>query len=279
MIHLKSSKAASTVFMTACQPTQTAAETFIPQSKQQSSLLMDDKSEKFWEHNEKKTNNVFLNPDTGYALLIGINKYGRMPNLNGCLNDVDLVLSSLLLMGWRLNRIMILRDEDATKVDILNGLKWLVKYRKKNVSLFFHFSGHGSWTLANNGLGWECCICCFGCDKNWDNGTLTRSEFNSAISRTTVDLHVSLDSCFSGGMLPSYRSWKKIPKEAYESLYGSVRERRTSGEVRALTGPEWLTIPSASKRLNISRQQLNSYIKEGSIKTRAVLKGPLHVLI
>ena len=265
MTNPKSSDSAPTTFLSACKATQIAEEGFIE--------TIDDPTIT----NKKPNTPAFHNPG-GFALLVGINTYGKINNLRGCLNDVNNMKNILLeRFGWSSDRIRVLTDDQATRDGIIQGLLWLVAQSKAGTPLVFTFSGHGSWTLIPEGRGWECCICCANCVNDWDSGVISRTQFNDAIQRPAGKLTVLLDSCFSGGMFPSYRSWHQLPAKV--RIYRSFHVDRTFQEVRALPGPEWETIETASKRLNIPRKELLSKVQEGTLETRDVLGGPLHVRV
>jgi len=94
---------------------------------------------------------------TKRALLIGIDKYvpekqtalsrGSMWfNLDGCLNDVDAMKSVLASnrYGFSENNMVILKNEEATRKNILNNLDVLAKESRKGDVVIIFYSGHGS---------------------------------------------------------------------------------------------------------------------------------------
>lgn len=86
------------------------------------------------------------------ALLVGINYTGTSSALNGCINDVDNIKGYLLKNGYSSQNITILTDETAikpTRVNILAKLLELVVSDAK--TLFFHYSGHGSYVRDEHG--------------------------------------------------------------------------------------------------------------------------------
>jgi len=269
---------APTIFMTACGATQTAAEGIFPSSntliEQPSSPLVNPMP------SEGVRNNGFISIETGYALLVGINGYSKISNLNGCINDAIDCRAKLLSLGWDPNRILLLIDEEATKSGILSGIQLLVSHCNESDSLWFTFSGHGSWALTKDGQGWECCICCQDCDfDDFDNGIITRSEFIYALERPSGNMIVMLDSCFSGGMTPYYPAHKKLPEVVYEILYRSIPAGKYSPDLRAISGPEWLTKSQARKNMKLTRGEFRELIRNGTLQTRKVLNGPEYVLV
>ncbi|MBI3814155.1 MAG: caspase family protein [Nitrospinae bacterium] len=66
------------------------------------------------------------------ALLVGVNDYKQINDLSGCINDVTNIRDVLLkYFGFTVPDIRLLVDSRATKVNILNRLKWLLKGAKR----------------------------------------------------------------------------------------------------------------------------------------------------
>jgi hypothetical protein len=94
------------------------------------------------------------------ALLIGINDYtasklnaersataaGRdVSNLDGTINDVELMRDLLeSVYGFERGNIVALKNEQATRRGILDALAELAAEARKNDTIFFYYSGHGS---------------------------------------------------------------------------------------------------------------------------------------
>lgn len=92
------------------------------------------------------------------ALLVGINDYAPAgaggPDLNGCVNDVRDMATTLNALGIVPAvpaTMRILTDTRATRANILAGLKWLVTGAKKGDVLVFHYSGHGTQVVDTSG--------------------------------------------------------------------------------------------------------------------------------
>jgi len=179
--------------------------------------------------------------------------------------------------------IHVLLDENATKQNVINELKWLAT-RPPGSKLLFTFSGHGSWILPKDVGGWVVCICCTDCLSDseegiCEEGVITNPEFKTILKIIDKESHITsiIDSCFSGGMDPSKEPLPTLPTEVREILYGPDSNRRMDGE-RMLAGPEWMTINDACRKFSISEEKITARIKDGSIRTREVLHGPLHIL-
>ena len=80
------------------------------------------------------------------ALLIGINQYPKIPNLSGCLTDVDLQRELLIhRFGFQGSDILTLTEEQASREFIEAAfLDHLGKQAKPDDVVVFHFSGYGS---------------------------------------------------------------------------------------------------------------------------------------
>ncbi|MFC1793254.1 caspase family protein [Planctomycetota bacterium] len=89
------------------------------------------------------------------ALIVGINDYKYVTKLKGALNDVD---NMKLLLVERFGfpdddqHIVVLKDKKATRDAILNGVKeHLIAKATPESIVVFHYSGHGSKKLDDNG--------------------------------------------------------------------------------------------------------------------------------
>jgi hypothetical protein len=137
------------------------------------------------------------------ALLVGINDYKGISDLQGCINDVTNMRDILkTLLGFTNANIRVLTDSRASKVNILSRLRWLVTGAKSGDFLVFHYSGHGSQVRDRNGDelsdGLDELICPW--DMSWDGTYITDDDLNAVFSALPpgVLLEVFLDSCNSG---------------------------------------------------------------------------------
>lgn len=89
-----------------------------------------------------------------YVLAIGINEYENLPaSLTGSVNDADNILQS-----WGANNPLFgqihnyrLINEEATKENIANRIKWIAQESGPNDLVYIHFSGHSSATANKQG--------------------------------------------------------------------------------------------------------------------------------
>ena len=141
------------------------------------------------------------------ALLVGINDYKGISDLQGCVNDVTNIRDVMkTYWGFTNADIRVLTDSRATKANILARLRWLVTGAKPGDFLVFHYSGHGSQIRDRNGDdlsdGLDELICPW--DMSWDAGTYITDDDLHAIFAPVpagVLLEVFLDSCHSGSGL------------------------------------------------------------------------------
>ncbi len=136
---------------------------------------------------------------TRKALLVGINDYKEINDLNGCVNDVTNIRDVLLrYYDFTVPDIRVLVEKE----NILSRLKWLVTGAKKGDILVFQYSGHGTQIRDRNGDElkdhMDEAICPWG--TNWDGGLILDDDLCEIFQgiKTGVTLEVILDSCFSG---------------------------------------------------------------------------------
>jgi hypothetical protein len=137
------------------------------------------------------------------ALLVGINDYYGVNDLQGCINDVTNVRSILkTFFGFENTDIRVLTDSRATKQNILSRLEKMVLNAVRGDYLIFHFSGHGSQIRDREGDEladhMDELIC--PCDMNWDDGFISDDMFSDILKQLKkgVRMEILLDSCHSG---------------------------------------------------------------------------------
>ena len=148
------------------------------------------------------------------ALLVGINHYRAPGNdLRGCRNDV-LNMKDLLVNTFHFSVLQIseLTDAQATKKNIMKGLRQMVHQAKAGDHLLFHFSGHGSQVpdQDNDEEDFLDEVLCPH-DLDWSGLYISDDDLRNVCmglhSKATLD--VLLDSCHSGTGL---RMPGEIPK-------------------------------------------------------------------
>jgi len=137
------------------------------------------------------------------AVLVGVNDYKGVSDLNGCINDVkDMHFTLKSLFRFETENIRALTDARATKANILERLQWLVSGAKPGDFLVFQFSGHGSQIRDRDGDelsdGMDEILCPH--DMDWDGTFIVDDDLNKLFSGLPdgVILEVFLDCCHSG---------------------------------------------------------------------------------
>ncbi|HMP88236.1 MAG TPA: caspase family protein, partial [Lacibacter sp.] len=89
-----------------------------------------------------------------FALIVAISRYKPGTGWNNLASekDIPLIRDALKKQGFPEQNIVVLRDQQATKEGILNGIqKHLIDKAKPGDICVFHFSGHGQQVYDNNG--------------------------------------------------------------------------------------------------------------------------------
>jgi hypothetical protein len=137
------------------------------------------------------------------ALQIAINNYPESP-LNGCVPDLVL-MNKVLKEKYGFSSFRILTDKQATKKNIIEGLKWLAYGSKKEDQLVVTYSGHGTQVPVNDKTYSSDSLdqmdeCWVTYDHDWDD-PLRDDNLNELLKNLVSDVLVISDSCFSGTML------------------------------------------------------------------------------
>jgi hypothetical protein len=160
----------------------------------------------------------------GRALLIGINKYQNVPQLRGSINDIEAMRQVLLSrFGFAEEKIQILKDQQATRVNILAALEKLVRESGPEDMVVIHFAGHGSQVQDLNGDEED------GLDETIvpvdgrAEGVpdIIDDELDEILSRLKArSALIVLDSCHSGTATRSLEiSTRSVPQDMRIALY------------------------------------------------------------
>jgi len=144
---------------------------------------------------------------TKKALLVGINDYAPAgaggPDLRGCVNDVKDFANTMAALGVvpiTPAYMRVITNRNATRANILAGLKWLLAGARDGDVRIFYYSGHGTYRVDVSGEE---------ADKKDEAicphdfataGLITDDELRGLLAGLPagVNLDVFLDSCFSG---------------------------------------------------------------------------------
>jgi len=144
------------------------------------------------------------NFDSGRALLVGIGQGypGRLelPRVvRADAEGVARVLTDQALCGYPENNVQLLLDEQATRVNIIEGLHKLANTAQPEDSVFLFFSGHGGQRTF--GTDTETYLCPVDFDSNDSRATgIEANELSSLIrSIPAARVVVVIDACHSEG--------------------------------------------------------------------------------
>lgn len=133
------------------------------------------------------------------ALIIGVGQYGpsNIPWLDGVQHDIPSARAIAQAMGIPQERTTVLRDEQATKANILAALEQLSAQVADGGRVLVYFSGHGTrWNDPQSG----------GCQEGlmpYDGQPITNAEIAQVtrrMSELTDKLIVFFDACHSDGV-------------------------------------------------------------------------------
>jgi metacaspase-1 len=157
---------------------------------------------------------------TKKALCVGINNYpfGDDNDLRGCINDAN-DWAKLLKNHFDFTDVKQLIDEDATKANILSGLKTLLKGAKAGDILVFTNASHGTYQADSDGdePGYDEAIC----PHDTDSNLLLDDELRELFIGIPKDVMLTVisDSCHSGSVtrvvVDEYRRNRQLAPEIW----------------------------------------------------------------
>lgn len=171
------------------------------------------------------------------ALLIGLNYTTSAYPLKGCLNDIN-VMETTLVQKFGFQSVVKLHDTSTilpTKTNILSQLTLLLSQSKSGDVLFFHYSGHGSQIKDTNGDdtdGLDEVI--IPCDYFSNNSVIIDDEIKAIVQsnlKEGVKLVVLMDCCHSGSIFDL--------KYNYDANWNQVinsKSLETNGDVILISG-------------------------------------------
>ena len=182
------------------------------------------------------------------ALVIGLSQYG--PNtgaatLEGVPHDIESAKRIALAMGISSDQIRLVRDQQATKANILEEIRKLGERTREGGRSFIYFSGHGTryWDPAVNG--------CVEGLLTHDGQAITNAELAQATQKVTAGADkviTMIDACHSGGIASGKAATRSVggiefkPKFAFKassaadacSQPSNLKTRSLLGEVTRL---------------------------------------------
>lgn len=138
------------------------------------------------------------NPENFHALVIGINRYSELEDLQTAVADAKAVAASLKNI-YGFGSVEMLLDEQATRSGILQKMKSLREKLTERDSLLIYYAGHGRLEEGSNVGSWV------PTDGNLDDNfnDIANSRFVNDYLKKLKVRHLLLlsDSCFSGSLV------------------------------------------------------------------------------
>lgn len=169
------------------------------------------------------------------GLLVGSNYPGTPYPLQGCLNDVNFMRDKLISLAY--TPVTLLSDGSQTKPtrgNVINNFLNLLSSSKPGDTLFFGYSGHGSYTFDRSGdekdRQDEAVVCC---DMNY----ISDDEFKQIIDQNlkpNTKLFCIMDACHSGSLLDLKYQW--LDSSNMEKLTINNKQKETKGQVILISG-------------------------------------------
>ncbi len=163
-----------------------------------------------------------------WALIIGINKYQHVDQLNYAVDDAVAVKEMLVeKYGFKEDHIKLITDEEATKDNILKGFSDILTQAKEKDRVVVFYAGHGeTYKLPSGGdMGYLIPV-----DGNLDNLYLSSIPMKSVydIADMSYAKHILylVDACYGGLTLATTRGLKKDITPAYLKKMTSERGRQ-----------------------------------------------------
>jgi len=125
-----------------------------------------------------------------YAVVVGVDEYDNLPNLLYASKDSHDIATLLSALGFK---VSLLRNEEATRENILKELKEGVEKSTENDNLLFFFSGHGKSGKDVNTKG----IVPYDAARSGDK-LITQKEFIDIMRQTEANKTLFLDACYQG---------------------------------------------------------------------------------
>ena len=179
-----------------------------------------------------------------WALVIGINKYQHVDQLNYAVNDAIAVKEMLVnKYGFKEANIKLITDEEATKDNILKGFSDILTQAKEKDRVVVFYAGHGeTYKLPSGGdMGYLIPV-----DGNLDNLYLSsipmKSVYDFADMSYAKHILYLVDACY-GGLTLNTRGLKKDTTPEYLKKMTRERGRQviTAGgkDEQVIEKPEW----------------------------------------
>jgi uncharacterized caspase-like protein len=140
--------------------------------------------------------------ESGRALVIGIGDYDSLGDLGSePVHDADglaKLLASAEHCGYLIENVQVLRNADASRFAIVEGLKKLAADSRAGDTVVVYFSGHGAQRLSGPDLGTYLCPPEFDSSRPRETG-IEAEELSELLKQIPAErLLVLIDACHSG---------------------------------------------------------------------------------
>ena len=163
-----------------------------------------------------------------WALIIGINNYQNVAQLDYAVNDAIAVREMLIdKYAFKADNIQLITDEEATKDNIIKGFSDILTQAKEKDRVVVFYAGHGeTYKLPSGGdMGYLIPV-----DGNLDNLYLSSIAMKSVydIADMSYAKHILylVDACYGGLTLASTRGLKKDTTPEYIQKMTKERGRQ-----------------------------------------------------
>lgn len=166
-----------------------------------------------------------------YALIIGIDNYsGTWQKLKNAVNDAQ-AIETVLKSKYKFDVFKTLYNEQASKINIINELEWLVANVKPEDNVFIFYSGHGEFNESLNKGFWVPVDAQAASTFYYISNSDIQTFLGAIKSKHTLLIS---DACFSGDIFRGNTT--SIPFEDSDKYYKKVyaipsRKAITSGGI------------------------------------------------
>jgi len=141
-----------------------------------------------------------------YALVIGINIYQYLPQLQTAVNDARTVAEVLKNQyGFQVTTLL---DRKATRNNIVSHLNRLINGLDENDHLLIYYAGHGYYDKLAQEAYWQPSDANTSEDTDWIISDRVTSIINRSVAKNIL---IVADSCYSGTLTRQGRGLGRIP--------------------------------------------------------------------
>jgi len=177
-----------------------------------------------------------------HLFVVSINNYSHWPKLNNAVKDGnDLVSVLLSKYNFEFANVTVIKDEQASRTNIYNGLRSLIERVGSKDNLVIYFSGHGYFDPSLNEGYWIPREANTNSPGEYVSNTDILKILNAINSQHTF---LIADACFSGALFSDSRRGYTDQVEKFKSRWGLA-----SGRLEAVSDGAVGTNSPFAKRL------------------------------